>query len=276
MGNDSLTFRLRKSWLRMALVIAVTAAIAAPIGAYAADRFTDVPDSNIFHADITWLADVGVTAGCNPPANDQFCPGDSVTRQQMAAFMRRLADSQAVDAGTLEGIGASGFVGAGQADSVTPAMTTAEPGVAQATSLDTVILAGGVETLLSVTITAPADGYVVVTGGADVFYSHNTGTSDIAFFGVSNQETVLGDDENKDLILNGTAGSGTYSEVVSMQKAYPVSAGDNTFYLLANEFGGNVQMGDMQLVALYVPTAYGTVEIVTDPAAAPTGTDAIE
>jgi hypothetical protein len=68
--------------------------------AWASHQFTDVPDSNIFHADIDWLADAGITLGCNPPANDEYCPNDPVTRGQMAAFMHRLSGS---DSSTLDG-----------------------------------------------------------------------------------------------------------------------------------------------------------------------------
>lgn len=50
--------------------------------------FTD-DDGNTFEADIEWLGATGVTRGCNPPANDQFCPSDFVTRGQMAAFLVR-------------------------------------------------------------------------------------------------------------------------------------------------------------------------------------------
>lgn len=50
--------------------------------------FVDTQDSP-FNADIEWLADVGVTKGCNPPANTRFCPDDTVTRGQMAAFLHR-------------------------------------------------------------------------------------------------------------------------------------------------------------------------------------------
>jgi hypothetical protein len=71
-----------------------------PTAAWAFDRFSDVPDSNVFHDDIGWMADNGVTLGCNPPTNDQYCPSDNVTREQMAAFMRRLAENQVVDAAT--------------------------------------------------------------------------------------------------------------------------------------------------------------------------------
>lgn len=74
-------------WVTIALVVAI------PATSIAGDRFSDVPGSNIFHDDIGWLADQGVTRGCNPPANDQFCPEDPGTRQQMAAFMRRLANT---------------------------------------------------------------------------------------------------------------------------------------------------------------------------------------
>jgi hypothetical protein len=31
----------------------------------------------------------GVTLGCNPPTNDEYCPDDLVTRGQMAAFLKR-------------------------------------------------------------------------------------------------------------------------------------------------------------------------------------------
>jgi hypothetical protein len=56
-------------------------------------------DSSVFEADIIWLADSGITTGCNPPSNDRFCPTDPVTRGQMAAFLSRALDL-AVPAGT--------------------------------------------------------------------------------------------------------------------------------------------------------------------------------
>ncbi len=51
--------------------------------------FDDVDENHIFYADILWLADQGITRGCNPPANTNFCPDDFVTRGQMAAFLVR-------------------------------------------------------------------------------------------------------------------------------------------------------------------------------------------
>ncbi len=101
--DEFVAFRIRRSWVKAAAVVAVLAAFVAPVTAMAVDQFTDVPDTNTFHSDIAWLADNGVTKGCNPPANDKFCPSSNVTRGQMAAFMQRLSTGQVVDAGTLEG-----------------------------------------------------------------------------------------------------------------------------------------------------------------------------
>lgn len=46
-------------------------------------------DSSIFEAEIEKLAAAGITRGCNPAANDRFCPDSIVTRGQMAAFLSR-------------------------------------------------------------------------------------------------------------------------------------------------------------------------------------------
>ncbi|MDJ0663579.1 MAG: S-layer homology domain-containing protein [Acidimicrobiia bacterium] len=68
-----------------------------PVAVIAAGgTFTD-DDTSIFEADIEWLADHGITAGCNPPANDHFCPKANVTRGQMAAFLHRFANDQSTN-----------------------------------------------------------------------------------------------------------------------------------------------------------------------------------
>ena len=54
--------------------------------------FTDVQDSP-FVSDIDWLAEQGITKGCNPTANTRFCPNSTVTRGQMAAFLHRALDN---------------------------------------------------------------------------------------------------------------------------------------------------------------------------------------
>lgn len=52
------------------------------------DYFTD-DDGSVFEVNINAIASVGVTMGCNPPANDMYCPTRKVTRAEMASFMIR-------------------------------------------------------------------------------------------------------------------------------------------------------------------------------------------
>jgi len=73
---------------------AVALVTAVPLAVIAAHSFDDVPDTNEFHGSIDWLKNNAVTIGCNPPENTEFCPTDTVTREQMASFMRRLAQTQ--------------------------------------------------------------------------------------------------------------------------------------------------------------------------------------
>jgi SpoIID/LytB domain protein len=52
------------------------------------DWFGD-DDGSRFETDIDRLKVAGVTLGCNPPDNTNFCPNDSVRRDQMASFLAR-------------------------------------------------------------------------------------------------------------------------------------------------------------------------------------------
>jgi hypothetical protein len=97
------------------LIAAVTAfVIAFPAAVWGSHQFSDVATSNVFHNAIAWMADNGITVGCNPPANNKYCPDDNVTRGQMAAFMKRLAENNVVDAATLDGLDSSELVSSSQ------------------------------------------------------------------------------------------------------------------------------------------------------------------
>lgn len=67
------TFDLRSPWV---------AGVISPFD------FRDVAGS-VHQEGIAYISDLGITKGCNPPTNDMFCPDDTVTRGQMAAFMVR-------------------------------------------------------------------------------------------------------------------------------------------------------------------------------------------
>jgi len=104
-----------------------------PVTALAATSlFVDVPDSSTFVNDINWMKVNGVTKGCNPPANTMYCPEANVTRQQMAAFMHRLAVNKVVDAKT-----------AVNADKLNGMDSTALKAVAASTSMTATVGGGG-------------------------------------------------------------------------------------------------------------------------------------
>jgi hypothetical protein len=81
-----------------AVVVAVMLAIPATL--YASHQFNDVPNSHTFHEAISWMADNGITQGCNPPANTNYCPENPVTRGQMAGFMKRFYENLVAGGGT--------------------------------------------------------------------------------------------------------------------------------------------------------------------------------
>lgn len=52
--------------------------------------------ATIHRTAINAIAARGITFGCNPPANDRYCPGDSVTRAQMASFLARTLELEPI------------------------------------------------------------------------------------------------------------------------------------------------------------------------------------
>ena len=90
----------------MFVLLVLTAALVAagPIAAAPIDpggTFRD-DDGNVHEGAIEAIAAVGITRGCNPPVNDQYCPAESVTRAQMAAFLVRALDLPPSDVDTFD------------------------------------------------------------------------------------------------------------------------------------------------------------------------------
>jgi hypothetical protein len=68
--------------------IAAMLARALYLPATGTDFFAD-DEGSVFENAINKVAAAGVTQGCNPPANTNFCPARDVTRGEMAAFIKR-------------------------------------------------------------------------------------------------------------------------------------------------------------------------------------------
>jgi hypothetical protein len=76
----------------------VWASTATGAGGNGRGAFSD-DDGSVHEHDINGFAQADITRGCNPPANDRFCPRDPVTRQQMASFLVRAFDLPRAEAG---------------------------------------------------------------------------------------------------------------------------------------------------------------------------------
>lgn len=84
-----------------ASLLAALAGVAAnAVGPTGSGRFVD-DDGNIHEGNIEAIASAGITVGCNPPANTEYCPEASVSRAQMAAFLVRALGHEDVGDGDL-------------------------------------------------------------------------------------------------------------------------------------------------------------------------------
>ena len=85
---------IRSGWVALvaaSLILAATPGVAAqydavpppPGGTFLDDD--QIPEEGYIEA----IAAAGMTVGCNPPANDRFCPDRTITRAEMATFLVR-------------------------------------------------------------------------------------------------------------------------------------------------------------------------------------------
>jgi hypothetical protein len=87
-GHQELAARITAFVAKPAGVVGATSSGRVDAGQALTRRFVDT-SSSVFVDSIDWLADGGITKGCNPPFNHRFCPGDRVTRGEMAVFLAR-------------------------------------------------------------------------------------------------------------------------------------------------------------------------------------------
>lgn len=69
--------------------MAATLADSLSLAPLSGTAFRDLSGYTGFAGDIYAIRAKGITRGCNPPTNDRYCPGDPVTRAQMASFLVR-------------------------------------------------------------------------------------------------------------------------------------------------------------------------------------------
>lgn len=132
-------------------------------------------------------------------------------------------------------------------------------GVAQQGAGGADFLAGGLETIEQLDITAPSDGFVVAMAAGEVYANHVNGTTSDAEIGVSNTDASLPGVQDIKYQVPSSAPTGTYTTPYSSQHIFPVTTGVNTFFVLANEISGDMNFADASLSLVFVPSEFGTV-----------------
>jgi hypothetical protein len=240
------TMRRRKRRTRRllpALIVAVLVALV-PLSALATNPFTDLNAGSVHNTNIDLIYNAGITTGCVPDA--QYCPNDFVTREQMASFLARTAGlggnspvanaktaQTATDATTVGGLAPNGLVRVARAaahrvDAMPPESS--------------LVVTGGFEDVVSVTLNAPASGFVLVNATVVLRSTH----PDPALFRLRDPITS----EASTLMQVLTPGNS-----VALTYVFPVGAGSRAFALQASVTGtpSTIELVDATATALFVP-----------------------
>jgi hypothetical protein len=140
-----------------------------------------------------------------------------------------------------------------------------EPGAASATEgISMVELDSPLQTILYRSITVPGDGCVQVIATTQTTVTHTGSGPSQALFGVSDAPGTLPANQDVMFGIAASTPAGSYYFPVTVHGLFSVySPGTYTFYFIGEELSGDIDLYDMQLTLLYVPTSYGTVSSTT-------------
>ena len=273
---------MKRAWTKYALAALVTVMIVAPTAAIAGHNFSDVPSTHLFHGDIEWMLDNGITTGCGAA---RYCPESNVTRGHMAAFMKRLSTSQVVDAKTAVTAGTATLattatnatkLGGKSSSAVMSAVATAHWDYLDALSTSNTTPT----TLASVTVTAPAAGFMLIQIDGQMWHDMD---STVATARTDSYQLGLCTTANSSAACDGTYlehytqdadnSNGTNDTTsVSKVRLVPVTAaGSYTFYLNGQPASATdaLWIWDIYATAIYIPAELAST---ASPAGVGTGT----
>jgi len=138
-----------------------------------------------------------------------------------------------------------------------PGVTTSTDGV---TTIDLPYRAWTV--IEAVTISAPADGYVIVIGSCQGRCDHTNMTSSIGYYGVSATSTNAPANQYVQWSIPYAQPTGLYVTPVTVHGVFTATEGSNNYFLMGYEYEGDYSAVNIQLSAIYVPTSYGGVGAV--------------
>ena len=285
-GRARRSRRRRRAWLPAACLALLVALV--PLGLLAANPFTDLTGGP-HDANIDAIYNAGVTRGCVP--DQEYCPTRNVTREEMASFLARLGGLggnapvahalTAETAQTATSAQTAGHAGsadtatnaghATSADSATSADTAASADkvdsydanalvrVARAVKVNVSLNNGALNDVATVTIVAPAAGFVAVSASGYVYTTSASGcpcTIVMSLYDVTGG-TYGGSLSVKQTLPNATIEVAAHVSL-SDQWVFPVAAGPRTFVVrLQREVGTASVPANAVLTAIFSPFGPG-------------------
>lgn len=147
-------------------------------------------------------------------------------------------------------------------DAVSASEVLDEPGLASNNDTGlTALTSATPASVISRTITPPANGYVLALGQSAIRVTHTQGTSTEGAIGLSDDGTSFGTAQDVNVQISSNAPSGPYAIPAHVNGVFTVSGGvPKTIHIVAVEANGNINVEDLSLTLLFVPTSYGTVD----------------
>jgi hypothetical protein len=242
--------RARATLLGVALVALLALS---PLTAIAAN-FVDLNPGSGHNPNINAIADAGISLGCVSDGS-RYCPNDLVTREQMASFLARTAglgaNKPVANAATLA---LDNPAVGGPTYAANDLLRVAVAGEVEDNQIDFTGTNNNFQTLLSLNLTAPQAGYVLVNASVTSITFDTSGcpcntgarirhtTGNVALFSANES------------IQNAPASS-VNAGTISQTWVFAVGAGVNTFSLDGSRFTGTgaIKFSRPRLTALFVP-----------------------
>lgn len=145
---------------------------------------------------------------------------------------------------------------------VTSAKIQGEAGGLQNVSNANFAIDASIGSFSSDNINAPISGHVLVIATMELTVAHVTGTESTVMLGVSESNSSLDSDQQRQWTIPSNAPSAIYREIISTQKIFPVNAGSTTFYMVGDKLSGasDFFVTHITMSSLFFPTTYGNVD----------------
>jgi hypothetical protein len=196
--------------------------------------------------------DFATQAGLNSEANtrasaDTTLSNQLATHNHDAAYVneadhtKATHDALGIDADTVDGKHAADFASKAEA-----------PGFDSQTFSGFTGLSTTTTDIVSFTLTAPADGFVILTGNGIFDSAHQNGTRTLARANLTQNSGSQNSTARTYHEVPSSAPSGLYSDPFSLTRVFFVGPGEHTFYLTADMASGSGSIGHINLTGVFV------------------------